>query len=166
MFHVCAGGIEVGAGVAVSRGVFFPFFFFFFIISLTPFSPKSTKNEIWGLQKIQNWKSGEEEKVPAWDRQELEYIVKVCVCVHDSKIHLLLKMIYFPPVSCSKIDQYIINQQILPLIFKCKKKVLIYIHKEAGITRVHTCTHLYMHPDSDLNYTSANCTVSNEVITG
>lgn len=63
MFHVCAGGIEVGAEVAVLGGFLSSLFYFFnFIISLPPFSPNSTKNENQGSQKIQNCKSGEEEK--------------------------------------------------------------------------------------------------------
>lgn len=42
----------------------------------------------------------------------------------------------------------------------------IHVCKKAGITGVHTCIHLHVHADSDLNYTNANGTVSSEVITG
>lgn len=37
------------------------------------------------------------------------------------------------------------------------------IMKKAGTTCVYTCAHLHTHPDSNLNYNSVNCTVSNKV---
>lgn len=37
------------------------------------------------------------------------------------------------------------------------------IMKKAGTTYVYTCAHLHTHPDSNLNYNSVNCTVSNKV---
>lgn len=110
--------------------------------------------------------SGGQRGVAAQHQQQPKCIEKGGVHMHNSKIHPQPESIYLPHLSDTQLVQQKNNQHAdsPSHSFFIVKRRSTEIPKRAVAACVHTCTHLHTHPDSDLNYSSANCTVSSKVI--